>query len=164
MGGQYPQGREFNFYGRNSSLTAHVINSWEWPVVFSGFELGVGVKSGKRLMLEGPPNNPASMAYLWYTYGSSRSSWDPLTMLYAIDGLGDMFEYANTFGYNHVYENGSNIWVDDETVNKQYYLRLRVSEDEASAELERRLLDAAWLRTSNPQVGTQEWFMRKQQA
>jgi hypothetical protein len=152
MGGTYPQGREFNFYGRNASLTAHVINNWKWPVVFAGFELGENVKSGTRLMTEAPDRNPASMAYKWYTYGEARSSWDPLTILYAIDGLdSELFEYGNEIGHNHINEDGSNVWVYDEGVKSQHFLRLKVSEEEASEEVERRLFDAVWLKSPNTQ-------------
>ncbi|KAK3990131.1 inosine-uridine preferring nucleoside hydrolase-domain-containing protein [Cladorrhinum sp. PSN332] len=150
MGGQYPHGREFNFYGRNASLTAHVVNNWKWSVAYAGFELGENVKSGKRLMAEGPGGNPASMAYKWYTYGEPRASWDPLTVLYAIDGLdGDLFEYGNEVGYNFLNADGSNEWVYEQGVKNQHFLRLKVSREQASEEVERRLLNAAWLRSPN---------------
>ncbi|KAK4167537.1 inosine-uridine preferring nucleoside hydrolase-domain-containing protein [Cladorrhinum sp. PSN259] len=165
MGGTYPQGREFNFYGRNASLTAHVINNWKWPVVFAGFELGENVKSGKRLMTEAPDRNPASMAYTWYTYGEARSSWDPLTVLYAIGGPNsELFEYGNEIGYNHINEDGSNVWIYDEDVKSQHFLRLKVSEEEASEEVERRLLEAAWLKSPNTQQnGIPMVVLRKQE-
>ncbi|RWA04981.1 hypothetical protein EKO27_g10129, partial [Xylaria grammica] len=109
MGGEYPSGREWNFWGDNPVTTAHVVRDWQGKVVFSGYEMGRGVLSGGKLMDYGPPNDPARDAYAWYTCGRQlRPSWDPLTLLYAIDGLGDLFEYATEYGYNHVYPNGSN--------------------------------------------------------
>ncbi|KAK7977211.1 inosine/uridine-preferring nucleoside hydrolase [Apiospora saccharicola] len=147
MGGMYPAGREFNFFGDNPSLTAHVINTWRGltPIVFSGGELGGSVMSGMRLMQEGPQTDPVRQAYMWYTYGAARPSWDPLTVLFAMGdgGLGDLFEYGNEFGYNHVFANGSNEWVYDEAVTDQRFLRLRVSNETAAAELDRLYLVGA---------------------
>lgn len=148
MGGMYPSGREFNFFGDNPALTAHVINSWRGltPIIFSGGELGGSVMSGTRLMQEGPETDPVRQAYLWYTYGAPRPSWDPLTVLFAMgdgDGLGDLFEYGNEFGYNHVFANGSDAWVYDEAVTDQRFLRLRVSNETAAAELDRLFLVGA---------------------
>ncbi|KAK3356882.1 inosine/uridine-preferring nucleoside hydrolase [Lasiosphaeria hispida] len=144
MGGEYPSGYEYNFWGSNASLAAHVVNNWKGRIVFSGYELGLDVMSGARLMAEGPPGDPIRAAYTYYTYNTSRPSWDLLTVLYAMHGLGDMFEYGNTFGYNRVATDGSNEWVDDDSVRNQHWLRLKVTKDEASAELDRRLLEGAW--------------------
>ncbi|KAJ9143127.1 Inosine/uridine-preferring nucleoside hydrolase [Pleurostoma richardsiae] len=58
MGGKYPSGREFNFWGSDPSLTAHVINSWKGPVVFSGSEMGETVATGRSLMENGPRGDP----------------------------------------------------------------------------------------------------------
>ncbi|KAK7921453.1 hypothetical protein PG985_009475 [Apiospora marii] len=148
MGGAYPAGREFNFFGDDPSFTAHVINGWRGltPIVFSGGELGGDVFSGTKLMREGPEGDPVRRAYEWYTYGAARPSWDPLTVLFAMgdgDGVGGMFEYGNEFGYNHVFANGSNVWVYDEAVTDQRFLRLRVSNETAAAELDRLYLVGA---------------------
>ncbi|KAK3374825.1 inosine/uridine-preferring nucleoside hydrolase [Podospora didyma] len=143
MGGEYPSGREFNFWGDNASLTSHVINNWKGPIVFSGFELGLNVKSGARLMAEGPVTDPVRGAYIYYTYNSSRASWDPLTVLYAMHGLGNLFEYGNTNGFNHVAPDGSNAWVYDDGITNQHWLKLKVSEEAASSELDKRFLDGA---------------------
>ncbi|KAI8623600.1 inosine/uridine-preferring nucleoside hydrolase [Xylariaceae sp. FL1651] len=143
MGGEYPSGHEFNFWGDNPLTTAHVVNNWQGNMVFSGFEMGGNVLSGENLINHGPPSDPVRRAYVWYTYGEARFSWDPLTILYAIDGLGDIFEYANEYGYNHVHPNGSNQWIDDERVTNQHFLRLAVSNATAAMKLDRLLLDGA---------------------
>ncbi|KAK8009321.1 hypothetical protein PG991_011872 [Apiospora marii] len=147
MGGAYPAGREFNFFGDDPSLTAHVINGWRGltPIVFSGGDLGGSVMSGARLMREGPEGDPVRRAYEWYTYGAARPSWDPLTVLFAMGDSepGNLFEYGNEFGYNHVFANGSNAWVYDEAVTDQRFLRLRVGNETAAAELDRLYLVGA---------------------
>ncbi|KAK3313724.1 inosine/uridine-preferring nucleoside hydrolase [Apodospora peruviana] len=143
MGGAYPSGHEWNFMGDNASLAAHVVSTWNSPIIFSGEELGDNVMSGSRFMAEGPVADPIRAAYIYYTYNTSRPSWDPLTVLYAMDGLGDLFDYGNAVGYNHVAADGSNEWVYDDSVKNQHWLKLKVPDDIASAEIDRRLLDGA---------------------
>ncbi|KAI1334944.1 inosine/uridine-preferring nucleoside hydrolase [Xylariaceae sp. FL0016] len=143
MGGGYPSGHEFNFFGYSPLRTAHVVNNWPGKMVFSGSELGGNVTSGGRLMAEGPEDDPTRRAYVWYTYGAPRFSWDPLTVLYAVGGLGDVFAFGNEVGYNHVFLNGSNEWVFDEGVTDQRWLRLRVSNETASARLDELYLRGA---------------------
>lgn len=144
MGGGYPSGHEFNFWGYDSLATAHVINNWKGPVVFSGAELGGDVKSGSDLMARGPEGDPVRAAYLYYTYNTSRFSWDPLTMLYAIDGLGELFEFGNDGGYNFVHANGSNVWVMDEKVRNQHWLKLKVDNVTAARSLDDMMVEASW--------------------
>ncbi|KAI0909839.1 inosine/uridine-preferring nucleoside hydrolase [Ustulina deusta] len=144
MGGGYPSGYEFNFWGSNASLTAHVVHTWEGRIVFLGDEVGKPVTSGGRLMSEGPSTDPARMAYIYYTYYARRPSWDPLTVLYAINGLGGLFQFGNEYGYNHVAADGANQWVWDQEVRNQFFLRLAVDEETAAAELDRLFLQGAF--------------------
>jgi hypothetical protein len=143
MGGDYPSGHEFNFWGDNPFHTAHVVNTWPGPVIYSGFSMGLNVHSGGRLMREAPSSDPVKAAYVYYTYGTPRSSWDPLTVLYAIDGLGDMFEFGNECGYNRVHPNGSNSWVFDANRTDQHWLKLKVDNATVSARLDQLLLKGA---------------------
>ncbi|KFZ00088.1 hypothetical protein V500_01176 [Pseudogymnoascus sp. VKM F-4518 (FW-2643)] len=108
MGGGYPSGYSWNFWGSNSSLTAHVINTWDGRVVFVGDDVGKDVKSGGELMSAGPKTDPVRMAYIYYSYYVPASSWDPLAVLYAIGGLGGLFKLGNKYGYNHVEAGGAN--------------------------------------------------------
>ena len=144
MGGGYPSGHEFNFWGYDPSATAHVVNSWKGPVVFSGAELGGNVSSGGGLMARGPPSDPVRAAYLYYTYNTSRFSWDPLTVLYAMQGLGELFEFGNDAGYNFVHANGSNAWVADESATNQHWLKLKVDNVTAARSLDEMMLEASW--------------------
>ena len=144
MGGGYPSGQEFNFWGSSPSLTAHVVNTWEGRMVFLGDEVGKNVKSGRKLMSVGPSTDPTRMAYIYYTYCKPRASWDPLTILYAINGLGSMFRFGNKFGYNHVEAaDGSNKWARDQNAHNQFFLELAVDEETAAAELDRLFLRGA---------------------
>ncbi|OBT83002.1 hypothetical protein VE02_08255 [Pseudogymnoascus sp. 03VT05] len=136
MGGSYPSGYSWNFWGSNGSLAAHVANTWEGRVVFVGDDVGKGVKSGGELMSTGPKTDPVRMAYIYYSYYDPASSWDPLAILYAIGGLGGLFKYGNEYGYNHVDANGSNQWMWDRKVQNQFFLRQKVSNEAAAEELD----------------------------
>ncbi|KAI1180089.1 inosine/uridine-preferring nucleoside hydrolase [Nemania sp. FL0916] len=154
MGGGYPSGHEFNFWGSNASLTAHVVNNWEGRVVFLGEEVGRPVLTGGPLMSKGPVSDPVRMAYIYYTYYAPRPSWDPLTVLYAIHGLGDWFEFGNEYGYNHVDVDGANRWVWDETVQNQFFLKARADDETIATELDRLFLEAAMTITTKLKVNS----------
>lgn len=139
MGGGYPSGYEWNFRGFNASLTRHVIHSWpeDGPVVFLGYEVGVNVVTGGLLMNNGPASDPVRMACIYYTYFAGRSSWDPLAVLYAINGLDDLFEFGNEYGYNLIEPNGTNRWVWDKGRTNQHFLQLKVDNETAAAKLDK---------------------------
>jgi inosine-uridine nucleoside N-ribohydrolase len=91
MGGRYPasvDGGEFNL-ATYPEATAYVLAHWPTPATFSGFEIGARVKTGARLMREHSPEaSPVARAYLEYTGGKDRESWDQTAALYAVRGLG----------------------------------------------------------------------------
>jgi hypothetical protein len=143
MGGGYPSGHSWNFWGSNASLTAHVINTWEGRMVFAGGDVGGHVKSGGPLMSDGPKTDPVRMAYIYYSYYIPRPSWDPLAVLYAMNGLGDLFKFGNDYGYNHVEANGTNRWIWDHQVRNQFFLRLKADNETTAVELDRLFLQGA---------------------
>ncbi|KAJ4301128.1 hypothetical protein N0V90_003218 [Kalmusia sp. IMI 367209] len=143
MGGGYPSGHSWNFWGSNPTLTAHVINSWDGKMTFIGDEVGKHVLAGEPLMKSQLDDDPIRMGYIYYGYGKPLSSWDPLTVLYIANGLGNLFELGNELGYNRILANGTNEWVYHTTARDQHYLRLKVSNATAAAELDRLFLDAA---------------------
>ncbi|KAK4177287.1 hypothetical protein QBC36DRAFT_386845 [Triangularia setosa] len=128
MGGEYPLDYEYNFWGSimltnvsygNASLATHVVNSWKGsPITFLGFEIGENVTSGLRLINKGPHGDPVRAAYIYHGYNTARLSFDPLTVLYAMEGLSDLFEIMSS--------------KTDQT------------QDKAGAEVDKRLLQAAW--------------------
>ncbi|KAK4151994.1 inosine-uridine preferring nucleoside hydrolase-domain-containing protein [Chaetomidium leptoderma] len=151
MGGVYPSGGpSWNFWGSNASLAAHVINTWDrgGRVTFLGNDVGKHVLTGGPLMttMKGLATDPVRMAYIYYSYYNPRPSWDPLAVLYAINGLGDLFEHGNEGGgYNHVEPDGTNRWVwDDEQAGRDhFFLRLKADNETAAAEVDRLFLRGA---------------------
>lgn len=143
MGGSYPSGRSWNFWGSNPSFAAHVIHSWQGRVVFSGGDVGLHVLTGGPLMDHGPKEDPVRQAYIYYTFWTSRSSWDPLAVLYAIHGLGSLFEFGAERGYNRIEADGANRWVDDGEAHNQFVLRLKARNETAAKEVDRLFLRGA---------------------
>jgi hypothetical protein len=94
MGGRFPSSAEegeFNL-AIYPEATAYVLGHWPTPVTFSGVELGAKVKTGARLIREhDPAKSPVARAYLEYTGGKDRESWDQTAALYAVRGLGRYF-------------------------------------------------------------------------
>ncbi|KAI0021303.1 inosine/uridine-preferring nucleoside hydrolase [Xylariomycetidae sp. FL0641] len=144
MGGVFPEGRSYNFWGSDPKAAAHVVNNWKGRMVFAGNDVGREVLSGMPLMKEGPEDDPVRKAYIYYSGLSPRSSWDPLAVLYAMNGLGELFKFGNDTGYNRVSpDDGTNRWVEDGKPHNQFYLRMKADKDTAAAELDRLYLQGA---------------------
>src|SRR5262249_35352886 len=93
MGGKFPDGRfasgdgEYNL--RVDPLASlRVLNDWPTPVVFSGFEIGARILTGRRLR-DQPEPNPVRTAYLRFNGLENRESWDQTAVLYAVRGARD---------------------------------------------------------------------------
>jgi inosine-uridine nucleoside N-ribohydrolase len=110
MGGKYPAGKEANFYRPDPASTVRVVNDFPRPIMFSGGEIGAAIQTGARLA-ETPETNPVRRGYARYLggEGKTRSSWDQTAVLYAVRGLRDCWS-AQSVGYCHVFEDGSNEW------------------------------------------------------
>ncbi|KAJ4380941.1 hypothetical protein N0V85_008696 [Neurospora sp. IMI 360204] len=171
MGGRYPEGRSWNFFGSHPDSTHHnggrglglgpkgtanVINNWPTPqedgwkgkVVYVGDEVGGNVLTGAELVKKmGPKGDPVGRAYRYYAYGEARPSWDPVAVLYAIDGLRELFKYDERYsgcGRNWVDErDGSNKWVWDEETKNQFVLALKVDNETVAREIDRLFLEGA---------------------
>ncbi|EUC34479.1 hypothetical protein COCCADRAFT_25361 [Bipolaris zeicola 26-R-13] len=144
MGGDYPSGYEFNFWSDNPLATAHVVNTWPGRITYLGSKVGEAVSSGAILTTKGPMNDPVKRAFEHYIgFNRSRYSWDPLTVVYACQGLGEWFEYGGSGGYNHVFPNGSNVWMEGAKGKGQQYLKLKMDNDTIARELDSMLLHGA---------------------
>jgi hypothetical protein len=65
-------------------------------------------------------------------------------MLYAIQGLGDIFAFGNSGGHNHVYPNGTNAWLPGEKQESSHdYLELKISPSAAGEVLDQLFLQGA---------------------
>jgi inosine-uridine nucleoside N-ribohydrolase len=93
MGGKFPDGRfpdgdgEYNLK-IDPVASMRAMNDWPTPVVFSGFEIGQQVLTGKGLAGL-PETNPVRAAYLHFNGLTHRQSWDQTAVLYAVRGARD---------------------------------------------------------------------------
>jgi inosine-uridine nucleoside N-ribohydrolase len=82
MGGGYPtSGYECNFEGRDGGADAkYVVENWPTPALFSGFEIGLPILTGKCLKTA-PDTNPAKRA----CDVNGHPSWDPTAAYAAVE-------------------------------------------------------------------------------
>lgn len=128
MGGKFPDGRfpdgngEYNvMFDTEGSIRA--LHDWPTPVVLSGFEIGVRIKTGGRLA-ELPGPNPVQLAYRLYTGGPARESWDLTAVLYAVRGAGEWWTLSEPglcLMRNRV-PHGYNEWIPAAGRNHRYLI------------------------------------------
>ena len=94
MAGAFPQGKEFNVY---CDVESSKVVAEEWPteIIFSGFEIGDKVLTGKKLVAMPTENSPVKEAFaMSFAEGDSdgRMSWDQTAVLVAIKGYAPYFD------------------------------------------------------------------------
>ncbi len=115
MAGWFPEGKETNVR-RDSSASKYAIDNWPTPIVFSGFEVGVKIKTGLPLVNEGAKDSPIRMAYAISipkrpNDKNGRQSWDQTALLCAVRGFEPYFGYKT--GRFITNPDGSNRWNED---------------------------------------------------
>lgn len=121
MGGQYPEGREWNLY-QDTLSTEFVLKNWPAQITFSGFEVGQNIMTGS-VLLSLPRLNPVRRSYQLYNGITDRPSWDQLTVLYAVEAESDEFGiswHVSSPGDNVIEPNGSNKWILNQDAAKRY--------------------------------------------
>ncbi|KOH44201.1 nucleoside hydrolase [Sunxiuqinia dokdonensis] len=125
MAGRFPEGGEFNV-NRHPEASFEVFQHWPTPILFSGWEIGSSIFTGRRLADEGSVNNPLAWAYRYNldTYegkkADKRQSWDQTAVLCAVRNPEDYFYVAGP-GKFVIFENGHNTW-DPDTDASHYFL------------------------------------------
>lgn len=115
MAGAFPEGREFNVYC-DISASRVVMEQWPTEIIFSGFEIGNAILTGKKLVQMRVEGNPVKDAYsLSLAEGDpdGRMSWDQTAVLVAIKGYEPYYRVER--GSIHLIDDeGSNRWIPDE--------------------------------------------------
>ena len=136
MGGKFPQGKEFNLELDPEAAMA-VADRWPTPIVFSGFEIGEKVLTGRELLKDSTlANNPVRFAYQYFLEKDktpNRPSWDQTAVWVAVRGLTDHFEAIS--GQCRVYSDGRNEWVAI-TKGTHQYLRFKTSPEKVRTDVE----------------------------
>ena len=152
MGGQFPEGKnEWNFNGNMPGVTRFVLENLTVPIVFSGFELGVQIKTG-GVFNEIDKHTPL---YIGFRHFSENAPWmkknfkgkimnnatfDQTAVLYAVrGGLGKYWNKVEG-GRCIAKENGDNNWLSGEVTNHSY-LVLKQSPEEMAQLIESIMLN-----------------------
>jgi len=113
MAGKFPQGKEFNI-AKDSVASAYVFDNWPTPILLSGFEIGVKIKTGLPLVMNADmQNSPVKDVFriclpMAKEDVKGRSSWDETAVLVGIAGYKPW--YSTLSGRIHVLPDGSNTW------------------------------------------------------
>lgn len=123
MGGKFPSGYEFNIM-KDAPASRNVYDNWGTPVIFSGFEIGVKIKTGLPLIGNAAiKNSPVKDVFklsipMAKEDSLGRCSWDETAVLIAIKGYNPWYTLHK--GKMIVAADGSNGW--DESGTKQSYI------------------------------------------
>ena len=139
MGGDYPEGEEWNFY-QDPDAAKYVTEIWPTKIVFAGFSLGKKIITGRRLA-DLPASNPVRKSYELHNGLKGRPSWDQVAVLFA--GFSDQekkkyFQISDP-GKNIVTEDGKNKW-ELRSDGKHYYLNLLSNKKDVKDVIERMML------------------------
>jgi len=128
MGGRFPASDpdhgEYNFSASIPLDTKFVVSHWPTPILFSGFEIGISIITGKSLAST-PATNPVRRAYE-LAYGNcvrnGRPSWDLTAALAAVR---DPRTYWNLSpaGTCDVSNIGTNTWNPQPDTGRTYLIR-----------------------------------------
>jgi inosine-uridine nucleoside N-ribohydrolase len=110
MGGQYPAGKEANFYRPDPQSTVYCLDAWEQEVIFCGWEAGKEIMTGGTyLRSKLSQENPMYRAYQLYNNFAGRPAWDQVAVMLLDKKAGRYFELESN-GYVEVAPDGSNTW------------------------------------------------------
>lgn len=124
MAGGFPQFSEFNV-NQHAKASVYVFDNWPTPILFSGFEIGVNIMTGRKVATMGKKGSPVQWAYQYClsTYegkqSQNRNSWDHTAVLCAVRNPEKYFYVINngTFVCN---ADGSNTWNADKDSNHSF--------------------------------------------
>ncbi|MFD2964545.1 MULTISPECIES: nucleoside hydrolase [Olivibacter] len=124
MGGQFPEGKEANFYRPDPASTVYCVTQWSRPVTFAGWEVGEKIITGGSYLRDRlPAGSPVRQAYALYNNFKGRPSWDQVAIYVLCSDADNYFEQIGN-GRCEVRPNGSNYWRSGEPSN-HHFLRLR---------------------------------------
>ena len=110
MAGKFPSGKEFNVE-KDARSALYAVENWPGEILFSGFEIGEKVLTGKRVISLPQFTGPVRDTYtLCMNEGDKegRSSWDQTAVLAAVRGIEPYF--GEEKGKMTVLPDGSNRW------------------------------------------------------
>jgi inosine-uridine nucleoside N-ribohydrolase len=143
MAGRFPEGREYNVL-IDSAASEKVFLHWPTPVIYSGFEIGREIITGRELIANEKLQSPVkdvfalSMAFSPEDH-DGRMSWDETAVLVAIRGVDPYFGQHRG---RIILKGGSNEWIDDPQ-GDQAYLTMKMPAEELRAIIELMMMTAS---------------------
>jgi len=137
MAGRFPSGSEFNV-NRDVPASQFVFANWKTPVLLSGFEIGMKIKTGLPITRnDAIKNSPVKDVFrisipLSADDSAGRKSWDETAVLVAVKGYRPWYSIES--GKMTVANDGSNTWAKQPRVHS--YLV-----EEQSPEIVERLIN-----------------------
>lgn len=132
MGGKFPKGdNEWNFNGNMPGVTKYVLENLKTPIVFSGFELGVQIKTG-AIFNDIDEDTPLYQGFLYFSEHApwmkdqfkgkilNNSTFDQTAVLYAVNGGDGVLWEKITGGFCEADDVGGNRWIKRENSNHSY--------------------------------------------
>jgi inosine-uridine nucleoside N-ribohydrolase len=140
MGGQYPSGKEANFYRPDPASTVFCVNNWEKDVIFCGWEAGNPIITGGSWVKENLSElHPVYRSYELYNSFAGRQSWDQLAVLQLVNSTSHFFSFVN--GTCIVNSDGSNSWENSNTGKHRYLvLNPEIEVNEISGLIDRLMI------------------------
>lgn len=139
MAGQFPSGKEYNVYV-DPQASQFVVNEWPTPILFSGFEVGAAILTGKQMVesdIQGSPVVETFRMCLPQDNPDGRQSWDETAVLAAVRGKANYFDSVQ--GHMIVADDGSNSWVNDPE-GPHAYLTIKMPIGRLTAEIEHLMM------------------------
>ena len=114
MAGKFPEGREYNVYV-DSLASQKVFAEWPTEIIFSGFEIGMEILTGAKVVANENLQSPVKDAYKLAMSKSAeeakgRQSWDQTAVLVGVRGVQPYFGLKRG---KIVMNGGNNTWQDD---------------------------------------------------
>lgn len=147
MGGQFPSGEnEWNFNGNMPGVTQKVVDQIPVPITFSGYEVGLNIKSGE-VFNDLAADTPLHTAFLHFSKHApwlnhqfqgkiyDNSTYDQTAILYAVRNGEGLYWEKVTGGYCLPDETGGNEWIKNKD-SQHTYLRLLKDEEEMASIIE----------------------------
>jgi len=120
MAGSFPAGNEFNVR-MDASSSKIVFENWETPILLSGVEIGMKIKTGLPLINDRSiKNSPVKDAFqicipLSPQDSAGRMSWDQTAVLLAVKGYKPWWNIQT--GKIKIAEDGSNTWENQNSLH-----------------------------------------------
>ncbi|MGK7396791.1 MAG: nucleoside hydrolase [Candidatus Cyclobacteriaceae bacterium M3_2C_046] len=151
MGGKFPEGeKEWNFDGGMAGVTKDVFDQLEVPVILSGFEVGVRIKTG-NVFNQIDQDTPLYQGYRHFSEYApwvkqdfegeilDNASYDQTAVLFAARGGIKKWWDLHKGGYCQIDASGDNRWVPG-PVSNQSYLVLKLAPEKLAEIIESIML------------------------